>query len=398
MGSRARHCGHPIAKMAREAKNVVRLPTALVAPANDIVPCAARRPRPEGKREAIAEPTVRLGGMVAASPLMHRVFAKVKRVARSDAPVLITGPSGCGKELVARAVHAESSRRDAPFVAINCGALRSGLIEGELFGHTKGAFTGAIAAKAGAFEAADGGTIFLDEIGELPLEMQPTLLRVLESSAVRRVGGTNEIPVNTRVVAATHRNLAELVARGEFREDLYHRLFVLTVGVPALAERPEDVLPLARHFLSTLASDDEAPRLSPGAEATLLDHPWPGNVRELKNVIIRADVARDEQTITPADLELGTTAPTYCPPSPAVAPVTPCAPAPAPAPEAFELDSYDPEDTPEAERDRLIAVLKACGNNRSRAARTLGIAKTTFHDRLRRAGVPHKFQGRPARA
>jgi DNA-binding NtrC family response regulator len=307
-----------------------------------------------------------LTGMIGDSSAMRRVFDMAKKIAKADAPALIIGASGSGKELVARALHDGSPRASGPFLALNCGALAATVIEGELFGHVKGAFTGAVSDKKGAFEAAHNGTIFLDEIGELPLELQPKLLRVLETSSVRRVGGTKEIPVNTRVVAATHRNLKDLVEEGSFREDLFHRLFVLTIQIPPLRERTEDVVPLAEHFLKD--QGDRSLRLSSEAKRKLESYSWPGNVRELKNVILRAVLLLDGEEIGEDDLafsgsafESGTDV-------------------------AAKLRMAD-----EAERNRIIEVLEETGNNRAEAARILGLSKSTFHDRLKRLGVPLKF-------
>jgi two-component system, NtrC family, response regulator GlrR len=243
-----------------------------------------------------------LHGMIAESEALRSALASIDAFARQNHPVLVIGESGTGKELVARALHDRSERRSKPFLAINCGAINASLIESELFGHAKGAFTGADTQRAGAFEAASEGTLFLDEIGELPLELQPKLLRVLESSVIRRVGDTREIAVDSRIVAATHRNLEELIARGQFRDDLFHRLFVLPVRLPALRDRPEDVIQLANHFLHASAPD-RAMRLSAGAEERLLAYEWPGNIRELRNVVIRAILKAEGEVVRAGDFE-----------------------------------------------------------------------------------------------
>jgi DNA-binding NtrC family response regulator len=305
-------------------------------------------------------PADRIGDLMAFSPNMRAVLNRIRRVARTEFPVLVTGPSGSGKELVAHAIHAESARRAGPFLAINCGALNASLVEAELFGHVRGAFTGAHEAKEGAFEACRGGTLFLDEIGELPLELQPKLLRVLEASAVRRIGASREEHVDTRIVAATHRNLLELVAAGRFREDLYHRLMFLDVVVPPLAERPQDILALASHFLARCPG---APRLSEEAERALLGHRWSGNVRELRNVLVRAAVLCETGTIEAADLEL----------------------------RVVSMPVSDLTITPNKQRDRFVQLLRDCNNNRAEAARRLGLSRSTLHAQLRRAGLPLKF-------
>ncbi len=327
-----------------------------------------------------AEDNSSVGGMIAKSGAMQIVFNRIRRLAAASAPVLVTGPSGTGKELAARALHDESPRRDAPFIAINCGALSASLIESELFGHTKGAFTGATSTRQGAFQAAEGGTIFLDEIGELPAELQPKLLRVLETGAVRLVGASKETPVNVRVVAATHRNLVQQVRDGRFREDLLHRLLVLTVKLPALADRPEDILPLAEHFL---ASSGRHLRLDNGAVRALRAYRYPGNVRELRNVIVRASIMVDGDIVRAADLEFtdslfasGEPAKVAVVTKKPVRPVTPLA------------RRFPNEDT----RTFFTRVIGEEGNNRASAARRLGMSRSTFHDRLKRAGVGRKFR------
>jgi len=228
----------------------------------------------------------RFGDLVGASVAMRATFAKLERIAQSDSTVLITGETGTGKELAAAAVRDFSARRGGPFVVIDCGALPANLIESELFGHEKGAFTGADRLRQGAFERANRGTIFLDEIGELPLSLQPSLLGILERRESRRVGGQNPIPVNVRVITATNRELSAEVARGAFRADLYYRLAVVEVRLPPLRERPEDIPLLVEHILSLLPG--EKPVMSPETIEQLKSYAWPGNVRELRNVIERA--------------------------------------------------------------------------------------------------------------
>ena len=232
----------------------------------------------------------RFESMVARSGAMHRVFEVVEKVAAARTTVLITGDSGVGKELVARAVHQRSPRASAPFVPVNCGAIPEGLIESELFGHAKGAFTGAQGAKEGLFRAAQDGTLFLDEIGELPLSLQVKLLRAIQERSIRPVGDTVDVEVDVRLVAATNRDLAAEVRAGRFREDLYYRLNVVQIRVPALRDRREDVLPLADHFLRRFAAEHgrPVPRLSADAKRRLSEYWFPGNVRELENLIERA--------------------------------------------------------------------------------------------------------------
>ena len=230
-----------------------------------------------------------------------------ERVAAYPTTVLISGESGTGKEVVAQFVHAHSERSDRPFVPVNCAAIPETLIESELFGHAKGAFTGAGTAKAGLFEEADGGTLFLDEIGDLPRSAQASLLRVLQEGEVRRVGEAKARPVDVRVIAATACDLGEAVASGDFRDDLYYRLNVVPIHVPALRDRPEDIAALARHFARTFAvgMDIEARSLSTSALHALASYPWPGNVRELRNTIERACVLGSGPEIRPTDLPFG---------------------------------------------------------------------------------------------
>lgn len=245
--------------------------------------------------------------MIGQSPAMQGVFKMIGRVSRSDAAIMITGESGCGKEVVARAIQRFSLRAGREFVAINCAAIPESLLESELFGHEKGAFTGATAQRQGRFEQCDGGTLFLDEIGEMPMHVQTKLLRVLQEGEFSRVGGNDTIKTDVRIIAATNRNLEREVERGKFREDLFYRLNVVRIHIPPLRERPEDIRPLAQFFLQRLARKRNNPRLrfSDDALALMESYNWPGNVRELENTLQRAVVLARSDVMTPADLPLG---------------------------------------------------------------------------------------------
>ena len=242
------------------------------------------------KLDESLRPELQFEGIIGCSPSLREVFAQLNIVAPTDSTVLILGETGTGKELVARALHNRSSRRDRPFVRVNCAAIPSGLLESELFGHERGAFTGAIARKVGRFELANGGTIFLDEIGDIPLELQPKLLRVLQEQEFERLGSTQTLRVNVRVVAATSRNLPQMVAEREFRGDLYYRLNVFPIRLPALRERVGDIPLLVRHFVQVCARrmQKSIDRVSSESMNALLRFSWPGNVRELQNFIERA--------------------------------------------------------------------------------------------------------------
>jgi transcriptional regulator with GAF, ATPase, and Fis domain len=248
----------------------------------------------------------RYGELVGAGASMREVYRRIEKVAPTDVTVLVQGETGTGKELVAREIHRRSARSAGPFVAVNCAAIPEGLLESELFGHVKGAFTGAVATRAGRFQAASGGTLFLDEIGEMPLSLQVKLLRAIQERVVQRVGDSRGEPVDIRVVAATNRNLEDEVRTGRFREDLYYRLHVVTIALPPLRERGDDVTVLARWFLQRYAEEFEsrARAFAPGAVAAIRKYRWPGNIRELENRVKKAAVLADGPLVTAEDLDL----------------------------------------------------------------------------------------------
>lgn len=330
---------------------------------------AARRPPPDGSPSDGAPRAI-----VLESPPMRALYETVERAARTKLPVLILGETGAGKELVARALHERSPRAAGPFKAVNCASIPASLLESTLFGHEKGAFTGAAARSAGLFEQAEGGTVFLDEVGELPPAAQAALLRVLETKQLVRIGGTRDLTVDVRVVAATHRDLEAMVDAGSFRADLLYRLDALTLEVPPLRERVEDVIPLARLFLTRAREEWETPasHLDDAALDALCAHDWPGNVRQLKNVIERAAAMALGPSITVADLprELREIAST---PEPAAAPSTVARPL-SERVEAFE-------------RQILREVLEQTGGNQSEAARILRIPRRTLAHKAQRHGL-----------
>jgi len=245
-------------------------------------------------------------GMLGSSPSMQPVFDSIRKVATTDAPVLILGESGTGKEMVARAIHKRSARKDGPFIAINCSAIPETLLESELFGHEKGAFTGAHVQRKGRIETSGGGTLFLDEIGEIPQPLQVKLLRFLQEQTIERVGGRQEIQINTRVIAATNADLKKSMAAGTFREDLFYRLAVVQIVLPPLRDRENDILMLAKFFLQRFATEVSKPGIAFDSEAlrALKKHSWPGNVRELENCVRRAVIMADGKRVTTSDLEL----------------------------------------------------------------------------------------------
>jgi Nif-specific regulatory protein len=308
--------------------------------------------------------------MVGASPSLKNILGQIERVAATKATVLIRGESGVGKELVARAIHDASGRRDAPFVCMNCAALTETLLESELFGHEKGAFTGATERKAGKFEAAHKGTLFLDEIGEMSPAIQAKFLRVLEGHPFERVGGSARVQVDVRVVAATNRDLEDAVTAGEFRRDLYFRLKVVEILVPPLRKRPEDVETLATHFFQRFAPEAGRRLLgfTPEALAAMRAYHWPGNIRDLRNCIERAVVLSQDEWIDANDLALSQLA------SPGD---TGVAPAGRPAP-------FTPTSLDEMERKHVLATLEAVGGNKTKAATILGIERSTLDRKMAR--------------
>ncbi|MGC4000906.1 MAG: sigma-54 dependent transcriptional regulator [Anaeromyxobacter sp.] len=330
------------------------------------------RPADEATEEA-AGPTAGFG-LIARSQAMARVFRLIDPLQHSESTVLITGESGTGKEVLARIIHAHSPRRSGPFVAVNAAALPGELLESELFGHVRGAFTGAVRDRAGRFETATDGTLFLDEVGDVPLHLQVKLLRVLQEHTYERVGDSTTRRTNARIIAATNRNLRKAVAEGGFREDLYYRLRVFPIEVPPLRARREDIEPIARLLLSrACARTGRALRLSPEAARALLSHDWPGNVRELENALEFAATVAQGQTIQPEDLppELAGPEPASPPPLALQAPAARAAPPPSAA----------------EDREALARALEAHRWNRLETARALGVSRSTLWRRMRAAGL-----------
>lgn len=322
-------------------------------------------------------------GIIGSCQPMMNLFNKISKVAPTDATVLIQGESGTGKELVARALHTQSRRKDAPMISVNCAAIPETLIESELFGHEKGAFTGAASLRLGLVEAADGGTLFLDEIGELPLEAQARLLRVLQEGEIRRVGSVQSRKVDVRLIAATHRNLKELASKAEFREDLYYRLNVLELHLPALRERGADVIELAEFMLerSCKKMNRGAMQLTDSARQTILHYQWPGNVRELENAIERAVILADGDEITPENMAIDVSPDQF-------------------VPQALKENLLEPANSTSSETNQgdlslddyfMHFVLEnEDGMNETDLARKLGVSRKCLWERRQRLGIPRK--------
>ncbi|HVL12413.1 MAG TPA: sigma-54 dependent transcriptional regulator [Gemmata sp.] len=310
--------------------------------------------------------------IVGSSAAVRRVVQLIEKVAPTDATVLVRGPSGTGKELVARAIHGNSARRDRPIVTVNCATLQEGLLESELFGHEKGAFTGADRAKPGLFEVAEGGTLFIDEVAEMTPALQAKLLRVLEDGHYRRVGGTQERHADVRVVAATNKPLEDEVKAGRFREDLYFRLNVLTITLPPLKERREDIPELVAHFLQTRQVGKTPFAVDPAAARVLQAYDWPGNIRELANVLERAQILAEGNAITSDDLPDTLLA---------AGPLPPAAPG-EDAPPPAGPDSLDAH-----ERRHVADVLRRHGGNKVHTAKALGVSRRTLYRLIDKYGI-----------
>jgi len=317
----------------------------------------------EEKIELTPSKKDRFGDIVGKSKEMKEIFGILEKISKTDATVLITGETGTGKELVAKAIHENSNRSKKPFVVIDCSAIARNLIESELFGHEKGAFTGAVSARHGAFETANGGTIFLDEVGELEPEMQPRLLRVLEAREIKRVGSTNIIPVDVRIIAATNRDLSAEIKKNRFREDLFYRLSVININLPQLRDRKDDISLLIDYFIKT----NKARKVKGVAKETLdilINYRWPGNVRELRNVIERAIALGASDYIEPKDLILL-------------------------KPLASEKDTADlsGKTLEEIEKSAIMQTLKAHKGNKTTTAKALGIAYSTLYEKMKKYGI-----------
>ena len=316
------------------------------------------------------------GKLLGDAPRMQQLRSTIAKVARSQAPVYISGESGVGKELVARSIHELGSRATGPFIPVNCGAIPTELMESELFGHKKGSFTGATADKEGLFQAAGSGTLFLDEVAELPLHMQVKLLRVIQEKVVRAVGAANEVPIDVRILSATHKNLAKLVEDGRFRHDLYYRINVIELPVPPLRERHEDIPLIATAVLKRLGEEwgDPAPPLSEGALAALSSYQFPGNVRELENILERAVALCEGSSIEAADLQLphsqeNKTLDNAAIPSASV---------------AISQSSALPDALEKIERDSIQKALEACRYNKTKTAAHLGISFRALRYKLKK--------------
>ena len=296
--------------------------------------------------------------LITQNPDMLTLCKKARRLAATDIPILITGESGSGKELLVGLIHRHSNRRERAFLRINCSAFVESLVDSELFGHEKGAFTGAVESRAGLFEQADGGTLHLDEIGDMSLTIQAKILRVLENGCLRRVGGSRDIPVNVRIVASTNKNLLELMERGYFRQDLFYRLNSVLLYIPSLRERPGDALLLAKHFLSEFTGSAARKKLSPEAETLFSTYSWPGNVRELRNVIKVAAVISESDEIRPGDF-----------------------------PEQMRRPASGASYMENAEKELIQKMLLESGGNKKQASQRLGISRRTLYNKMDKYGL-----------
>lgn len=342
---------------------------------------------PMGMAQA-AQPVASVRQAVFVDPVSLQLLALAQRVAQADVTTLLVGPTGAGKDILARVMHEASPRRGGPFVAVNCAALPENLIEDQLFGHDKGAFTGAHRDHKGVFEQADGGTLFLDEIGEMPMGLQAKLLRVLQDRQVVRLGGSHSVQVNVRVVAATNRDLRQAMAERQFREDLYYRIATFRLRLPPLAQRPLDIVPLAQHFLAQHRSPSGIWQITPQAQARLYQYGWPGNVRELENVMRRAVVLSADGVVDAAQLmfddwvdsaEWGTSS------APALLHDAQPLPTPATTDPADSAVGAAAQDLQSAVRDRewhLVQAALAAAPSRGEAARMLGISPRTLRHKL----------------
>jgi len=334
------------------------------------------RPPEDDHDDSTAAPTI-FSGLIARSTSMRRIFNLIEHLSESDATVLITGESGTGKELVARATHLHSPRRREPFIAVNCGALPGDLLESELFGHIRGAFTGAVRDRTGRFELAAGGTIFLDEVGDLPLPLQVKLLRVLQERTFERVGESESRTSHARVIAATNKDLRQAVMEDEFRDDLYYRLRVVPLWIPPLRDRREDIEPLARHLLSRVSRrHDRSVRLSPNAMRALLRYHWPGNVRELENALEYAVAVSRGQTLHVQDLPLEITASEQELSSSGASSV-----------DGVETAPQERVESPASELEKIRNALDAHQWRRADAAVSLGMSRTTLWRKMREYGL-----------
>ncbi|MDR1277910.1 MAG: sigma-54 dependent transcriptional regulator [Treponema sp.] len=358
------------------AELIIRLRALVENRRREYVLEAARRTEGQGRGENL---------LLGNSPGILRIGQQIDKIAGSDVTVLITGESGSGKEVAAREIHRRGPHSGEPFAAVNIGGIHEGLMESELFGHEKGAFTGAANRRLGLFELAGRGCLFLDEIGEMPMPLQVKLLRVLQERKIRRLGGVSDIPVNARIISATNRDLEALVREGRFREDLYYRLNVFRVNVPPLRERREDIPLLARHFLDR-KSPKSSPALSPEAREKLLNYPFPGNIRELENILERALIYCEDGLIREGDIDLHEGASAALKSQAAGGPE-----AAGSAPEGLPPIHGAPDGAPvsldEMEKQAIAGALAKTGGNRTRAAEMLGVSRKTILNKIKLFGL-----------